>query len=183
VRRITADDLLDLMEYEVRRDEIRQAIFAVKASRRIHVGEALTLLFENTETIRYQVLEMMRAERLFRPEDIEREIDTYNELLGDDGELGATLMIEIDDKAERDEKLTAWRDLPDHLYVLLADGRKARPTIDERQRDDVRVSAVQFLKFDTGGRVPVAIGCDFPLYTAETVLTETQRAALEADLA
>ena len=78
-----------------------------KDARRVHVGRHLTFLFENHETIRYQVQEMTRAERMVKEADIRHEIDTYNELLGQGGDLGCTLLIEIDDPAERADKLGA----------------------------------------------------------------------------
>ena len=89
-------------------DDSREAYRAARSwrSRRrgaIHVGQHLTFLFENTDTIRYQVQEMMRAERIVREADIQHELDTYNELLGGAGELGCCLLIEIDDRAEREK--------------------------------------------------------------------------------
>lgn len=182
MRKVTQDDLLDLQQYEQQREDIRTHILGVKAVRRIHVGGVLTFLFENTETIRYQVLEMIRSERIVADKDIAHELTTYNELVGGDGELGCTLFIEIDDPEARAEKLVAWRDLPDHLYVRLADGQLARARVDERQRDDQKVSAVQFLNFDCGTSKPVAVGSDLPELMVETTLTDTQRAALASDL-
>jgi hypothetical protein len=182
MRKVTRDDLLDLQQYEQQRPDIRAHILGVKAERRVHAGDHLTFLFENTETIRYQVLEMIRSERLVADKDIEHELRTYNELIGGDGELGCTLLIEIEDPGVRAEKLVAWRALPDHLYLRLADGSLARAQVDERQRDDQKLSAVQFLKFDCGSSEPVAVGADLPALTIETPLDETQRAALAHDL-
>jgi Protein of unknown function (DUF3501) len=183
MKKVDPSEILDLQAYEERRDEIRRAIFETKEPRRVHVGPDLTFLFENADTVRYQVHEMVRAERMHRPEDIRREVETYNELLGDEGELGATLLIEIDDPAVRRQRLRAWRDLPEHLYAKLADGRRVRPALDERQRDEERLSAVQFLHFDVGGEVPVALGCDHPAYAHEAALTPAQQEALATDLA
>jgi hypothetical protein len=81
-------------------------------TRRVHVGPHLTVLFENHETVRYQVQEMMLAERIVRETDVQHELDTYTELLGGPGELSATLLIEIEEPRERDEKLVRWLDLP-----------------------------------------------------------------------
>ncbi len=182
VTSVRREDLLDLQTYEEQRDEIRRHMFQVKGARRIHVGDCLMFLFENHETVRYQVLEMMRAERLFQPGDLDRELRTYNALLGGEGELGCTLMIEIDDPAVRRVRMREWRDLPDRLYVALEDGRRVRPAIDESQRDAEQLSAVQFLKFDTGGEIPVAIGSDFETLTVEAQLSDAQRGALRADM-
>jgi hypothetical protein len=182
MRPVRRDEIVDLQRYEEGRDAFRTRVFAVKAARRVHLGEVLTFLFENRDTVRYQVQEMIRAERLWRDEDIQRELDTYNELLGGEGELGATLLIELEDPAERARLLRLWRDLPEHLYALLEDGRRVRPRVDERQRDAERLSAVQFLRFPTGGAVPVALGSDLKGLAAEARLSDAQRAALAEDL-
>ncbi len=176
-------ELLDYVTYNEKRDTLRPVALAAKAPRRIPVGEYLVFLFENQDTVRYQVQEMMRVERIVKEADIQHELDTYNELLGGGGELGCTLLIGIDDEAERDDKLTAWLDLPKHLYAQLPDGTRVRPTFDDRQVGDTRLSSVQYLKFDVGGVTPVALGADLPALTVDTPLDDTQKAALDADLA
>jgi hypothetical protein len=184
VKPVERHEILDFVSYEEGRESIRESAMRAKDPRRIHVGTHLTFLFENHETMRYQVLEMVRVERMVREADIRHEIETYNELLGGPGELGATLLIEIDDPAERDRKLAAWLDLPSRLYAELEDGTKVRPTFDPRQLGESRLSSVQYIKFAVGGRAPVALGCDHPdpdlRHSAS--LTETQRAALAQDL-
>ncbi len=149
----------------------------------MHVAGVLTLLFENTATTRYQVQEMVRAERMTGDAEIRHELDTYNELLGDRGELGVSLLIELPDPAERDRKLREWLALPRHLYLKTEDGEKVRPTFDARQVGTDRLSSVQYLKFDVRGRVPVAAGTDLPQLVSETALAPEQREALAADLA
>ena len=183
MRPVGYEELLPLAAYERSRGEIRAAILEAKRPRRVHVGEHLTLLFENTATIRYQVLEMVRAERMTREADIRHELTTYNELLGGRGELGATLLIELTDPALRDRKLREWLGLTDHLYLKLEDGAKVRPRFDARQVGEERLSSVQYLKFDVRGRVPVAAGSDLPALDVESPLSPEQRAALRQDLA
>lgn len=183
MRRVRREEIMDPPTYERSRQELRPAILEAKRLRRIHVCGALTLLFENTATIRYQIQEMVRAEKLTRDEDVQHELDTYNEVLGGKGELGATLLIELPDPAERDVKLREWLALPSHLYLALEDGTKVRPSFDPRQVGDDRLSSVQYLKFDVRGRPPVAAGSDLPQLTGETPLTREQREALAADLA
>jgi hypothetical protein len=182
VNPVTRDEILDYQTYGDRRDAIRQDVMATKERRRIHAGPILTFLFENRDTVRYQVQEMMRAEQIVREDGIRHELETYNELLGGPGELGCTLLVEIDDKAEREVKLSQWTDLVRHLYVAFEDGERAYARWDERQVDDDKLSSVQFLKFDCKGRVPVAVGSDFPPLTIEQKLTPDQRAALASDL-
>ncbi len=183
MRKVRREELLDDVTYDERRPVLRAEAMAVKASRRVHVGEHLTFLFENHATIRYQIQEMMRAERMVREADIAHELETYNGLLGGPGQLAASLLIEIEDPAERDEKLRALRDLPGHLYARLDDGRVVRPSYDAGQVGDDRLSSVQYLKLEVGGKPPLALGCDHPLLRVETALTPEQRAALAQDLA
>ena len=180
---VRREELLDVSTYERARAEIRPAMLEAKRRRRVHVGGVLTFLFENAATVRYQVQEMIRAERMTREEDLRHELETYNELLGKRGELGVSLLIEIPDPAERDRRLREWLALPRHLYLALADGRKVRATFDPRQIGDDRLSSVQYLKFDVGGEVPVAAGADLPGLSVEARLDDEQREALRSDLA
>jgi hypothetical protein len=147
------------------------------------LGEHLTFLFENHATVRHQIQEMMRAERIVREADIQHEIETYNELLGGPGELGCTLLIAVEDAAVRAQRLREWMLLPEHLYVRLPDGRRIPAQFDARQRGDDRLSSVQYLRFATGAAAPVAVGTDLQALAGEVVLDAAQRAALTEDLA
>ena len=181
---VERDTIVDYQSYSDVRAEVRASIFEIKRPRRVHLGEHLTFLFENADTMRYQVHEMLRAEKIVREKDIQQEIDTYNELLGGPGELGCTLRIEMVGGADRDAKLRSWMDLVDGLFLRLEDGKTVGATYDSRQIGEDRLSSVQYLKFDTGGRNPVGVGCCHadPLIGQEVLLTTDQRAALEADL-
>jgi hypothetical protein len=183
VRKVRRDEIMDPTTYERSRAEIRAAILEAKRLRRVDVGGALTFLFENTATIRYQVQEMVRAERMTRDEDVRHELDTYNELLGGLGELGVSLLIGIPDPVERDARLREWLELPRHLYLRVEDGTLVRPRFDPRQVATDRLSSVQYLVFDVRGRVPVAAGSDLAALRTETPLAPEQRDALAADLA
>ena len=100
----------------------------------------------------------LRVERIVRERDVQHELDTYNELLGGNGELGATLLVELDDERDRAEKLRAWRGLNETIYARLEDGTRVPATWDPRQVGQDRLSSVQYLKFPVGERAPVAIG-------------------------
>jgi len=182
MRKVQRSDVLDFQTYNDRREAFRRRVMEEKDKRRIHLGEHLTFLFESTDTILYQVQEMMRLEQIARESDIQHELDTYNQLLGADGELGCTLLIEIDDVNERNQKLRAWLELPGHLYIELEGGSRVRAIWDQAQADDTRLSSVQYLKFSVGSGVPVAIGCDHPQLSLHSALTEEQRRTLAADL-
>ncbi len=182
-RKVTRDELLDYATWADEKPRHFDAILAVKAARRIHAGEYLTFLFENADTVRYQVQEMMRVEQIVREAQILHELTTYNELLGGPGELGCSLLIEIEDEAIRPALLRSWLELPYHLYLEVEGGDRVRASFDERQVGEDRLSAVQYIKFDTGGRRPVAVGSDLPALTAHAALTPAQLEALAADLA
>jgi hypothetical protein len=181
---VDRESILDYVTYEERRAAIRSRVLAEKRRRRVHVAGLLTFLFENADTVRYQVQEMMRIERIVKEEAIRHELATYNELLGGPGELGCTLLIEIDDAEERQRKLAAWMELPWHVYAALEGGEKVYARFDERQIGEERLSSVHYLKFDTRGRVPLAVGVDLGnQLEGETPLDADQRAALAEDLA
>ena len=182
MRKVDRNEILDYQTYEETREEFRRHVLVEKARRRVHVGDPFTFLFENALTMRYQVQEMMRAERIVKERDILHELETYNAVLGGAGELGCTLLIEIDDPQLRDVKLREWRRLPEHLFVRAEDGTMVRAIFDEAQRDAERISSVQYLKFPVNGQVPVSVGIDHPGLEAEAAFTPEQRAALAEDL-
>ena len=182
MRKVQRTDIVDYQTYDDTRQAVRQAILEIKRPRRVHVGPYLTFLFENATTLRYQIQEIMRVERIVRETDIRREVETYNDLLGGTGELASCLLVEIDDRDEREKKLRAWRTLPSHIYIRTEAGL-VRPTFDLTQVEEDRISAVQYLKWPLAGQAPLAVGSDHEALTAETVLDPAQRAALAADLA
>jgi hypothetical protein len=125
---------------------------------------------------------MMRAEQIVKEAEILHELETYNELLGGEGELGCTLLIEIEDPDERNRKLREWLPLPKHLYARLDDGRRVEASYDPRQVGDDRLSSVQYLKFKVGTRPPRALGVEMDGLRLEVELGEAQRQALAEDL-
>jgi Protein of unknown function (DUF3501) len=179
---VARDELVDYQTYADTRSETRARVMELKKPRRIHLGEHLTFLFENRDTIRYQVQEMMRAERIVRDAEIQHELDTYNAVLGGPGELGCTLLIEIESPEQRDVLLREWLGLPAALYARLDDGTRVHATYDPAQVGEDRLSSVQYLKFAVGGRVPVALGVDLDALKTEAELSEAQLAALGDDL-
>ncbi len=182
VRKVTRDEILDYVTYSEQRDGIRAEVMAQKQDRRVHVGDELTFLFENHDTVRYQVLEMVRVERIVKEADIQHELDTYNELLGDPGGLGCTLLIEINDPEVRDARLRELLSLPQHIHLEVEGGGRVPAQFDARQVGEDRVSSVQFLKFDAAGKAPIAILVDHPALQVRYPLSEPQRTALTADM-
>ena len=176
------EEILDYVTWGEQREQALPAILAAKQLRRIHVGDELTFLFENHDTVRYQIQEMVRVERMVKEADIQHEISTYNEMLGADGGFGCALLIEIDDPEVRSRRLAELVGLPSKLYLRFEDGSRVYASFDARQVGDDRLSSVQYLRFDAGGRVPVAVGADHPALQAEAELTAEQREAFAADL-
>lgn len=110
MNRLTQANLLSLADYERQRMHIRQEIIALKKRRRIDIGPLVTLVFENRQTLRFQIQEMMRAEHLVEPSKIQEELDVYNALLPQTGELSATLMIAITNEARMKDILDSFQD-------------------------------------------------------------------------
>ena len=183
MRKVTREEIPPLEQYAREREAVRRSALEAKELRRVHLGSYLTFLFENAETVRYQVLEMLRVEGRSSEADVRYELDTYNELLGGDGELGCTLLIEIDDPLQRDAALRKWIDLPRHIYAVTAAGERAYATFDERQIGRGRLSSVQYLRFAVGAEPPRAIGADLAGFGIEVQLEPRTRAALAQDLA
>lgn len=183
MRPVTREEILDHVTYGEQRDGIRASAMRAKDLRRVRVGAHLTFLFENPETIRYQVLEMVRAEQLVREADIRHELDTYNALLGEPGDLGCTLLIEIEDAEVRPGLLRAWRDLPGQVLLLLADGSHVGARWDAFQMDEERLSSVQFLRFPVAGRAPIGLQVTHPALAVEVAFSPETRQALAGDLA
>lgn len=183
MKHVDRSEILDYVTYSECRDRLRPLAMAAKDLRRVHAGPHLTFLFENRETVRYQVQEMIRAEHMVREADIRHELDTYNALLGGEGDLGATLLIEIEDEAERTVLLRRWRGLPGHVALLLEDGRKVPAAWDEAQMSEEKLSSVQFLRFPVGaGARPAALVVDHPELACRADFSPGTRKALAEDL-
>lgn len=147
MQKITAKDIVDILQYEKIRPVFRKKIVELKKRRRVSVGPKITLMFENRETVKFQIQEMLRIERIVDEKLIEDEITSYNALIPDDNELSATMFIEITEKerikAELDTLLGLEKD-----SVFLKIGRYLIPAyFDEAQFSDFRISAVQYIRF------------------------------------
>src|SRR3990172_13154666 len=105
MKQLIQTDLLSTADYERQREEFRSHIIALKQRRRISVGPLITMVFENRDTLRFQIQEMIRVERIFDPAKVQDELDVYNALLPSQDELSATLLIEITDEAKMKEWL------------------------------------------------------------------------------
>jgi len=186
---IDFSEIKNIADYELERKSWRPAVMALKSRRRIRVGEHVTFLFENRETVRYQIQEMMRVERLVEPEAIRHELETYNELIPGPGELSASLLIEYESPEERKIRLRELLGLEDHVWLVVDGAEPVGAQFDRRQIASDRISSVQYIKFKLspeqaacwmGG---VRLVVDHPNYQAEQELTPEQLRELAQDLA
>ena len=190
---IQRDSLLSLEAYAKERPSFRAEVLAHKKPRTVHLGEHVTLLFEDELTIRYQIQEMLRIEKTFEEEGIRDELDAYNPLVPDGSNFKATMLIEYDDVIERRRALAALRGIETRTYVQVEGFPKVYAVADEDlERDnDEKTSSVHFLRFELDAAMiaalkqgaPLGMGVDHPRYTiaVPAVAAET-RAALTADL-
>jgi Protein of unknown function (DUF3501) len=185
---VTFDEIKNIAEYEIERDTFRPRVLLAKELRRVRVGGHLTFLFENRDTVRYQVQEMMRIERIVRAHDIQHELNTYNELISGPGELSASLLIEYDTPEERNVWLRDLLGLENHVWVQIGNHPPARARFDTRQIATDRISSVQYIKFIVGAgaaksvRDGVRVFVDHPKYQASTTLNAAQVSALAEDV-
>jgi hypothetical protein len=191
--RITRESLLTLEAYARERDAFRSKVIAHKKARTVHLGEHLTLAFEDETTMRYQVQEMLRAERIFEEAGIRDELDAYNPLVPDGSNLKATMMIEYDDVEERRRALGRLKGIEDRVWLQVEGCARVFAIADEdleRETAD-KTSAVHFLRFELTQEMIAAlkraaglsIGVDHPAYHAAiTSLPGETRQALLADL-
>lgn len=193
MRKLTVDDIHDVRAYERERDDFRRRIIELKRTRRVALGPIMTIVFENTDTMLWQVQEMARAERMARDEQIAHEIDTYNQLIPDAGELSATLLLELTSEVALREWLPRLVDIEYAVKIVLADGSEARGMPSDE--DEARLTrpdttaAVHYVKFRftpeqvaAFAREPVRIVIDHAEYPQDVVLTPAQHASLAADL-
>ncbi len=145
---VTPQELLSAAEYEEQRTDIRQRIIALKKRRRITVGDYITLVFENRETVLFQIQEMLRTERIFAPDKIQEECDVYNALLPRANELSATLFIEITDEDKIQELLDSLKGIDNLDIVAICIGtEKIFAAFEAGHSNEEKISAVHFVRF------------------------------------
>jgi hypothetical protein len=192
--RITRDSLLTLEAYARERPSFRARALAHKRARTVHLGEHVTLLFEDELTVRYQVQEMLRIEKTFEESGIQDELDVYNALVPDGSNLKATMLIEYEDADARQEALARLKDIENRVWLQVGELPAVHAIADEdlERANAQKTSAVHFLRFelsepmvkDFKSGASVAIGIDHPAYRAEVaLLAEPVHSALQADLA
>jgi len=192
--RITRESLLTLEAYAKARKDFRAQVIAHKKARTVHLGDHVTLLFEDELTIRYQVQEMLRIEKTFEEAGIADELDAYNPLVPDGSNFKATMLIEYEDVEERKRALARLRGIEARVYVQVEGCARVSAIADEDlpRENDEKTAAVHFLRFELTPEmvaalkygVGLSIGVDHPAYkVAIAAVGDEARRALVADLA
>ena len=192
-RTIARDSLLSLETYARQRKEFRAKVMAHKRDRTVHLGAHVTLVFEDEQTIRYQIQEMLRIERTFEEQGIQDELDAYNPLIPSGRNFKATMMIEYPDAEERKHALSKLKGIEDRVWVQVEGCARVYAIADEdlERENEEKTSAVHFLRFELSDEmaralkygVGLAMGIDHANYQAEIgALAAGVRASLAIDL-
>lgn len=190
---ITKESLLTLEAYAKARPTLRTEVIQHKKNRTVHLGNHLSLLFEDEKTLRYQVQEMLRIEKIFEEEGIQSELDAYNPLVPDGSNFKATVLIEYDNETERRAALARLIGIADRLFIQVEGQNRVYAIADEdlERENDEKTSAVHFVRFELTpamksalqGGAQMMIGCDHPNYPCHLEeLPQEKLAALLRDL-
>ena len=189
MRKVAIDDIVGLAGYEEIRQDFRRRIIELKQKRRISLGDRVSLVFENRDTVIFQVQEMLRVERITDLDKIRHEIATYNQLIPDSGELSATLFLEIEDQTDLREELVKFKGIEEAISLRIAAHRLPAHFELGRSKED-KLSAVQYIRFRfddqaleafiSGARAELVI--DHWNYQAAVVLQPETQISLAEDL-
>jgi hypothetical protein len=189
---INRESLLSLEAYARERPQFRAKVIEHKKRRTVRLGEHITLQFEDELTIRYQVQEMLRIERIFEEEGIRHELDAYNPLIPDGSNWKATMLIEYPDVDERHRQLALLKGIERRVWVQVAEFERVDPIADEdlERETEEKTSSVHFLRFELSREMrealrqgaALAIGVDHPHYQARVEAAPEVRASLASDL-
>ncbi len=190
--KLTHEDLFTLEEYARIRTEFREKIIDHKRDRRVAIGEHAALYFEDALTMKYQVQEMLRIERIFEPEGIQDELDVYNPLIPDGNNWKATFMVEYEDVEERKQALAKLIGIEQCLYMQVDGFDRVHPVANEDlvRSTEEKTSAVHFVRFELSDEMvsaakqgaTIKAGIDHQHYREETTVTDSVRQSLTGDL-
>jgi hypothetical protein len=189
MKKIALEDILGLAAYEKVREQQRQRIIELKQRRRVAVGDKVTLLFENRDTVIFQIQEMVRAEKIGDLDKIREEIDVYNEMIPRPLELSATLFLEIEDRANLRDDLLRFLGIDEAVYFIVGSHRIHARFEPGRSKED-KISAVQYIRFQFpesaihafahGEKAEIVI--DHPNYKESAVIDRATRQSLLEDV-
>jgi len=191
-RKLTVNDIADIREYEREREQFRSYVVELKRRRRISLGTIITVLFENRDTMRFQIQEMARVERITTDQGIQDELDVYNPLIPEPGQLCATLFVELTSDDSMREWLPKLVGIEQSLVFRLGDGTEVRCTVDPQHASQLTrehvTAAVHYVSFEftpaqvAQFREPVTLVVDHPSYHEEVVLLPATIDELRTDL-
>jgi hypothetical protein len=185
---LNTNDLWPNPVYETVRDQFRREIIEAKKDRRVTVGPVITFLFENRLTVKFQVQEILRAERITDPKAVAEEVEGFNTMLPGPGELSATLMIELrGSEAEVKAELQRLYGLSRHLWLEVGGGRLQIEMEPGREEPGRGVAAVQYVRVKVPdaqalARGPATLAIDHPHYDHRAALSDATRRSLAQDL-
>lgn len=188
---IELQEISSLQDYEKQRTDFRSTVIEYKKKRRIFLGPEMSVLFEDRLTVRHQIQEVLRAEKLSLEQTVLEEIAIYNELLAPHGAFTATLMIELSDPNEREVRKKDYLGLESHIH-LEAGGRRWTGVFDPRGLHGDRIAVVQYVTWtmgDDGAKALIALAdsaaitCTHPRYGYSTKLGRELAIALATDVA
>ena len=190
--KITRDSLMSLEAYSQYRKENKAAIIAHRQLRSVHLGEHINVQFESETSIRYQIQEMLRLEKIFEAEAIDQEIEAYAPLVPEGSNWKATMLIEYPDVNERKRELSRLIGVEDHLFVEVEGQARVYAIADEDmdRENDEKTSAVHFVRFELDAAMCAAVkagasvklGCDHTYYPAHVTIPAETLASLASDL-
>ncbi|SMN17312.1 Hypothetical protein i Rubrerythrin cluster [uncultured Candidatus Thioglobus sp.] len=187
---LTKNDLLSLEDYAKKRNEFRTEVIAIRKNRSVMLGESIRLLFENQQTIQYQIQEMLRIEKIFEVAEIQEELDTYNPLIPTGNNLKATMILEYSNEVERKQKLNQLLNIEKNIYFQIGNHQKVFAICNEdleRQTED-KTSSVHFMRFELNATMikdfhtaKVEIIANHANYQSTTILSLAQKELLALD--
>ena len=189
---IKQTDLINIIDYEKVREKYRKDIIDYKKERRLSLGPNITITFENRKTMKFQIQEMMRAERMVHDRQIKEELDIYNSLLPNKNGLSATLFIEVTKQTQIRSVLNQFIGLTvgNNIYFQIGD-QKIYAQFEEGREEEDKISSVHYLQFDLDEKtmtdflddgIAVAITIDYNDYKYSEILSKTMRSSLIGDL-
>ncbi len=192
MNKLQINDLWKLEDYAQQRPEFKKQVLAHKRHRKLHLGDHVTLLFEDRLTIQYQIQEMLRIERIFERDAIQEELDSYNPLIPDGRNWKATMLIEYEDERVRAEKLVDLRGVERQVWVQVGDLPRIHAIADEdmERENETKTSAVHFMRFELDDAairllqegMELRFGITHAHMNIEQIIGDQVRAALIADL-
>jgi hypothetical protein len=191
IRPVTLDDVVGLDRYEAIRDTVRRRVIDLKRARRVSVGPEVTFVFENHDTIYFQIQEMLRAERITDLDAVREELAVYNALLPRPGELSATMLIEITDSERVADRLLSFIGIDEAVWLHVGESQRVGADFEPGRSREDKLSAVQYVRFAVppparraflDPSVAVRLAIDHPNYRAAAAVEGGVRASLGEDL-